>query len=84
MIRKFLITILCVSILFGCSHNSSNVPSIQITENFVSHIAIEELFGEVTYLTFSSNAEMFPIIGSITGAFVSREYIYQIQDQSIL
>lgn len=83
MIRKFLITILCVSILFGCSHNSSNVPSIKITENFVSHIAIEELFGEVTYLTFSSNAEMFPIIGNITGAFVSREYIYISDSRSI-
>ena len=73
---------LCVGILVGCSHNSYNIPSIRILENFASEIQIEELFGEVIYLTLSSNDETLPI-GIITGAFMSKEYIYISDSKSI-
>lgn len=75
--KKFHILVLFVSILMGCSRISTKIEVISIKENLKPEVSINELFGEVTYITIdSSEPSSAPLIGMITKVLLHDNKIY--------
>lgn len=76
IMKSRFICILCVSILLcGCSHNSSNVATYKITENYIDEIIVEDLFALADYITINT-LEFNPLIGILTGTYITEKHIY--------
>lgn len=74
--KKWYCLLLYVNLFsIGCSRNTMGVETIDIENNFQSEISVNDLFGDISYITTDTTSNG-PLIGPISKAAIYDDIIY--------